>query len=234
MSSKAPPKRQPRVAAVLEVKYRNAGQFLVSYCTNLSRGGLFVTTAEPAEVGSVITLAMGVPGMPSTTSLSARVRWVREIPDETGPAGMGLSFEEIDDVLGAHIDRIVAGAAPLRIELVGRPDKAWRHVAALVRSLVTCETHQHGLHGDILEEVLGADLVLVDMDGSPAEALTLIESLAEISNPPPILALCSARKTELRKDAGQYATVVATPVDSETLQTNVLDALGQVSVTVDP
>lgn len=233
MAAKAPPQRQTRVAAVLEVKYRNAGQFLVSYCTNLSRGGLFVTTTEPAEIGEVIKLSMGVPGMPEPAALHARVRWVREAPDETGPAGMGLSFEQIDDVLGAHIDRIVARAEPLRIELVGRPDKAWRHVAALVRALVTCQTRQHGLHAGILDEVLGADLVLVDMDGSPAEALTLLESLAEISNPPPVLALCSARKAELRKEAGQYATIVATPVDSETLQANVLDALGQVSVSVD-
>jgi lipoprotein-anchoring transpeptidase ErfK/SrfK len=44
--------RAPRVGMVLEVRYRNAGQFLVSYCTNLSRGGLFVSTREPETIGT--------------------------------------------------------------------------------------------------------------------------------------------------------------------------------------
>lgn len=226
-------KREPRVGAVLEVRYRNAGQFLVSYCTNLSRGGLFVTTSTPAPVGTVITLSMGVPGMSEPASLSARVRWVRETPDEGGPAGMGLSFEQVDQVLGVHIDRVVARASPLRIDLVGRPDSAWRHVAALVRALVTCETVQRTLGADTPSDVIGADLVLVDVDGSPEEALALLEELAEISNPPPALALCSARNLQLRTRASAFAPVVATPVDSDTLQAAVLDALGQVSVFVD-
>ena len=225
-------KRQTRVGAVLEVKFRNAGQFLVSYCTNLSRGGLFVTTPYPAPVGTLLTLSMGVPGMRVPASLTARVRWVRDTPDESGPAGMGLSFEEVDAKLGVHIDRIVSRAQPLRIELVGREDSAWRHVGALVRALVTCETNQQTLGDQTEDAVLGADLVLVDVDGSPQEALDLLERLAEISNPPPVLALCSARNVALRKQAGNYATVVATPVDSETLQGAVLDALGQVSVFV--
>ncbi len=224
--------RETRVGAVLEIRYRNAGQFLVSYCTNLSRGGLFVTTPTPAPVGTVLTLSVGVPGLAAPASLAARVRWVRPTPDESGPAGMGLSFEEVDDVLGVHIDRIVSRAAPLRIDLVGRPDSAWRHVGALVRALVTCETNQLTLGPDIREQVLGADMVLVDADGAETEALTLLEALAEVSNPPPVLALCSARNVQLRKSAGRFATVVATPVDSETLQSAVLDALGQVSAFV--
>jgi len=226
--------RQTRVGAVLEVRYRNAGQFLVSYCTNLSRGGLFVTTPTPAPVGTMLTLAMGVPGMSQPASLSAKVRWVRPTPDESGPAGMGLSFEQVDAVLGAHIDRIVARAAPLRIDLLGRPDAAWRHVGALVRALVTCETHQRSLDDDPETAVLGADMVLVDVDGAPVRALELLRFLSEISNPPPVLALCSARNAQLRRDVGRYATVVATPVDSEILQNAVLDALGQVSALVDP
>jgi uncharacterized protein (TIGR02266 family) len=224
------PQRETRVGAVLEVRYRNAGQFLVSYCTNLSRGGLFVATPTPAQVGTVLTLAMGVPGMNEPASLKARVRWVRPTPDEGGPAGMGLSFERVDEVLGVHIDRIVARAEPLRIDLVGRPDSAWRHIAALVRALVTCEIVQRTWGDDARTEVLGADLVLIDVDGAPPEAMELLEYLAEVSNPPPALALCAARDVKLRAEASQFAPVVATPVDSDTLQTAVLEALGQVAV----
>lgn len=227
------PQRQTRVGAVLEVRYRNAGQFLVSYCTNLSRGGLFVATPTPAPVGTILTLAMGVPGMSTPASLRARVRWVRPTPDEGGPAGMGLSFERVDEVLGVHIDRIVARAAPLRIELVGRPDSAWRHIAALVRALVTCEIEQRTWNEDARTQVLGADLILVDVDGAPDEAIQLLEYLSEISNPPPALALCAARDAQLRASASRFAPVVSTPVDSDTLQTAVLESLGQVSVFVE-
>jgi hypothetical protein len=105
-------------------------------------------------------------------------------------------------------------------------------VAALVRSLVSCDPRQHALDQTDASALTGADLVVVDVDGAPEEALALLTSLHETSNPPPVLALCAARNVELRRRAGQVATVVATPVDSETLQAAVLDALGSVAAFV--
>jgi uncharacterized protein (TIGR02266 family) len=211
---------------VLEVRYRNAGQFLVSYCTNLSRGGLFVSTAEPAAVGETITLALRVPGRSAPARIRSTVRWVRAHADESGPAGMGVSFDDVDVVLGDHIDRLVTHAAKLRIDIAGTAEHATTHLDALVRSLLTCETRRLSLDGWADGLLDRTDLLIVDVDGNPDLALALLARVAGTGTP--TLALCSARNLPRRRAAGVYARVVPTPIDSEELQTCVLETLGSV------
>lgn len=217
--------RAPRVGMVLEVRYRNAGQFLVSYCTNLSRGGLFVSTRSPEPVGSELVLSLRVPGRMLPVTLRARVRWNRVEDSPEGPAGMGLSFADVDGMLGEHIDRLVASAEPLRVDLIGR---ASVHLHALLRSLVTCETRQLELRPGVAEIIGRADLVVVDVDGDPPAAIDLLESLHRKDDPPPILALCDVRDAELRVRVSGRASIVPSPVDKRELQLKVLETLGQV------
>lgn len=218
--------RAKRVGVVLEVAYRNAGQFLVSYCTNLSRGGLFVATPTPSNIGTVISVALRIPGRASPIRLDASVRWVRPKPTEDGPSGMGLAFEGIDQMLGDHIDRLVTHAAPLRIAIIGRADHARRHLDALIRSLLTCDTLQLELEPNVLASLDRPDLVIVDVDGDAETALQMLETVADRGWS--ALALCSARKVEVRQRALAHARVIPTPVDSQELQTRVLEALGEV------
>jgi uncharacterized protein (TIGR02266 family) len=213
---------------VLEVRYRNAGQFLVSYCTNLSRGGLFVSTRTPEPIGTELVLSLRVPGRALPVTLRATVRWNRREDEEAGPAGMGLSFADVDAVLGEHIDRMVSTAAPLRIELVGRSDHASAHLHALLRSLVNCQTRQLSLRPGAAALVGPVDLVVVDVDGDPRNGVDLIEGLQMREDPPPIIALCGSRDPELRARASRYATLVPTPVDKRELQLKVLETLGRV------
>ena len=220
--------RAPRVGIILEVHYRNEGQFLVSYCTNLSRGGLFVSTRSPEPIGTELVLSLRVPGRPDPVSLRARVRWSRTEDDESGPAGMGLSFADVDSMLGDHIDRMVNTAAPLRIDLVGRSDHASAHLHALLRSLVTCQTRQLALRPGVAANITGVDLLVIDVDGDSRSALDLIEAMQKRADPPPILALCGTRDPELRARVGRYAGIVPTPVDKRELQLKVLETLGQV------
>ncbi len=213
---------------VLEVRYRNAGQFLVSYCTNLSRGGLFISTPTPEPTGTSILLSLRVPGRAMPLSLSAIVRWNRLEESEEGPAGMGLSFADIDAMLGEHIDRLVSHAAPLEIDLVGRSDHAGAHLHALLRSLVTCQTRQLALKPGIEASIDRADLVVVDVDGHPRNGLALLDALFHRAEKQPVLALCAERDHDLRARASKYAVVVATPVDKRDLQRKVLETLGEV------
>lgn len=220
--------RSPRVGMVLEVRYRNAGQFLVSYCTNLSRGGLFVSTRSPEPVGTELLLSLRVPGRAAPVSLRASVRWSRNEDDESGPAGMGLSFADVDAVLGDHIDRLVSTATPLHIDLVGRSEHASGHLHALLRSLVTCQTRQLALRPSVVSSIGEVDLLVIDVDGDPRTALELIQALQKRDDPPPILALCGGKDPELRARVGRHATIVPTPVDNRELQLKVLETLGQV------
>jgi uncharacterized protein (TIGR02266 family) len=220
--------RAPRVGMVLEVRYRNAGQFLVSYCTNLSRGGLFVSTREPEPIGTELVLSLRVPGRALPVTLRARVRWNRPEDTAEGPAGMGLSFADVDGVLGDHIDRLVTSAQPLHVDLVGRSDHASAHLHALLRSLVTCETRQLALIPGVAQVIGRSDLVVVDVDSDPKVAIELLDSLQQRDEPPPILALCGFLEAELRARVTRRASIVPTPVDKRELQLKVLETLGQV------
>ena len=59
--------------------------------TDISLGGMFIETAEPAAFGAEVVIHVHVPGQPSAFALPAVVRWVR-------PGGMGVQFR----MLGAR------------------------------------------------------------------------------------------------------------------------------------
>ncbi len=213
---------------MLPLEYRNAGHLLVSYCTNLSRGGLFLPTPEPLAHGDELTLSLRVPGRDRPVSVDAVVQWTREKDSPGGPAGMGVSFRDVDALLGDTIDGIVAGFSPLRVELVGARPAAWHHVAALVRSLLTCETREHRLAPDLSPTLRDADLVIVDLERYAERGIMVLEELGTLPRPPPRLALCPGRDDALRTQAATLARVVPTPVDNRELRQQVLEAVSEV------
>lgn len=221
-------RRSLRASVVLQLEYRNAGHLLVSYCTNLSRGGLFIPTDEPLAPDTKLTLTLDVPGQAEPTALAAVVRWVRAFATEEGPAGMGLAFSGIDTLLGDKIDGIVAHFAPLSVELVGDRAQAWSHVAAQVRSLVTCETHERPVDPDLHEALARADLVIVDVDSAPDAALELLARLSRMERPPPRVALCSDADAGRFGRVSRHARTIRTPVDGAELRTGVLETVTQV------
>lgn len=213
---------------VLPIEYRNAGHLLVSYCTNLSKGGLFLPTPEPLPKGDSLTLSLRIPGRERPVPIEARVRWVRGEDSESGPAGMGVSFHDVDGVLGDTIDSIVARFVPLRVDLVGARPAAWHHVAALLRALLTCETFEHRLAPDLGPTLREADLVIVDLERFPERGIVVLEELGGLPRPPPRIALVPGRDEELRPKAAALARIVPTPVDNGELRRQVLEAVSEV------
>jgi uncharacterized protein (TIGR02266 family) len=222
-----------RAGVVLQLQYRNAGHLLVSYCTNLSRGGLFVPSHEPLAPGSRITVSLRVPGQDNPATLAAEVRWVREFDAAEGPAGMGLAFDDVDDVLGARIDGIVSDFEPMRIALLGDRPRAIASLGAKVRSLVSCETTHHSVDPDTAPTLAHVDLVIVDVDSAPESSLRLLARLAEFVPPPPRLALCDPKSGTVWTRALGLARVVKTPIDSDELRTSVLETLTQVELSTE-
>lgn len=221
-------RRDPRAGCVLQLQYRNAGHLLVSYCTNLSRGGLFVPSTDPLPPGTRITLSLGVPGETNPVEVAAEVRWVRQFDAAEGPSGMGLSFEDIDDVLGERIDGIVSNFEPLDIALVGNRPPVLKRIAAKLRSLVTCQTSTLALSPDVASVLDDRDLVIVDVDSAPADGLGVLAALAKQNPASPRLALCDGRDLELKAQAIRVARVLPTPVDVEELRASVLETITQV------
>ena len=227
--AEATPERERRAPIVLRVGYRNAGQFLVSYCTNLSRGGVFVRTPTPLTPGTTVRLDLKIPGRDSLTAVMATVRWVRERANRFGPPGMGLAFDNLEHSLGFAIDGLVAEAQPLRIDLVGPNALGSRHLGALVQSLLNCKVHHRELRRHVARRCATADLVIVDLQPQNAEALSLLESLATSVDAPPVMALCASSEQELAQTASEHARVVSTPVDRGEFQRSILETLSQVT-----
>lgn len=114
----------------LKVEYKRLNTFFGDYTRNISKGGTFVRTTKPLEVGTELVFALTIPKIDEPVKLRGRVVWV--IPEdkatEEAPAGMGISFqwdtdeervafEEIverlmKDQLGEHLSAKLLGRKP--------------------------------------------------------------------------------------------------------------------------
>jgi uncharacterized protein (TIGR02266 family) len=223
-------RREERIGVVLQLAYRSASHLLVSYCTNLSRGGIFVPTRQPMPAGSRIALSITVPGDSAPIELMAEVRWVRQFDAVEGPAGMGLAFEDVDEHLGERVDRIVAEFVPLVVTLCSDNPAASGHVGAIVRTVVSCETREYSIAGAMaaLDALAAADLVIIEVGSDPGPALTLLKTISGVERPPPRVGICDARGDVLGRIVSSGARSIGTPVDAAEIRECVLDSLAQV------
>lgn len=224
-----PRRRDERAGVVVQLEYRSASHLLVSYCTNLSRGGLFVPSPDPLPPGTRLSLSLTVPGDSAPIELQSEVRWVRQFDALEGPAGMGLAFEDIDEILGDRVDAIVAQFVPLRVDLVGDSNAMLGHVASIVRTLVSCETRERSTADALanVDDVARSDLVIVEVGTDAEPAMTLLRRLAARPHAPPRLALCDTRGDALTRCI-PLGRVVGTPIDPSELRETVLESVAQV------
>jgi uncharacterized protein (TIGR02266 family) len=90
-----------------------SGAGFVSRWVDLGTGGLFVETATPTPAGVLLTLEIEIPGESAPCAAVGRVTWVREGDGAGGkPAGMGVTFIDVDEVAAAAIRRFLEREAP--------------------------------------------------------------------------------------------------------------------------
>jgi type IV pilus assembly protein PilZ len=83
-----------RAAIVLNVEYKRVNTFFADYTRNISKGGTFIRTDRPLQVGTEFVFALTIRNVADPLKLRGRVRWV-VVPDdatEEQPAGMGIEF----------------------------------------------------------------------------------------------------------------------------------------------
>ena len=232
-SSSDDARRAPRVSCVLRLHYRSAEHLLVSYCTNLSTGGLFVPTRHPLPVGTQIALAIDLPGTGQSRSVPATVRWTRTADAEDGPAGMGLSFEGVDEALGRYVDGLMARFRPLEILILSAPGGAGELLTAHAQALVTCHVAARAPREVDLPDLSNCDLVFVDVDSVGEAGLSLLHELSLRGDPPPRIALVARNDAVRTARAEPLARVVPTPVDQDELRAAILDELAQARITAE-
>ena len=110
-------------AITLRVDYKRMNTFFADYAKNISRGGTFVRTAKPLDVGTELVFVLSIPDQTAQLQLRGEVMWTVPETDATEeqPAGMGVRFRFADEAERAAVDVFVE-------KLMG--DKLGPHVAA--------------------------------------------------------------------------------------------------------
>jgi type IV pilus assembly protein PilZ len=92
-------RHEQRAPIELKVEYKRLNTFLYDYTKNISKGGTFIKTDRPLEIGTVFLFRLQVPVLPKPIELRGEVRWVirsGEPPPPHIPAGhepgMGIRF----------------------------------------------------------------------------------------------------------------------------------------------
>ena len=101
------PRRDDRLQHEILVAYRTVAGFMTDWAVNISKGGLFVNTRSPLEVGSEVKLILSLPDGNSSFDLIGRVSWVTPT-SAGGPApGMGIEFLDVNPEKRARLEAFV-------------------------------------------------------------------------------------------------------------------------------
>ena len=108
------------VGLAVRLSYGTVDEFVERFAVNISRGGVFIRTREPEQVGTRIRLELRLQGGEVVVRGEGVVRWVQaENAAARPPAapGMGIQFIELDESSRELVERMVTlkerrGVAP--------------------------------------------------------------------------------------------------------------------------
>jgi uncharacterized protein (TIGR02266 family) len=224
-------RRQPRLPISLEVAYRTAGAFLVSYSINLSKGGIFLETSQPLEPGEHVSLSFDVPGV-GPLQVEGIVAWVRTGSPDGLPDGMGIQFDQLDARYGTIIDEMVRGFVGLTVLVIAASPDRLALIGRYVRSIIACEIVE-ATNTAVAEVALeqGPDLVLVDLDVMPEMGLRCIRAAkqraADLAHPTPVILLAGDHRVRNAGKTSGADEALATPPSYHELQAAVIRTLSR-------
>lgn len=84
-----------RSAIELNVEYKRINTFFSDYTRNISKGGTFIRTARPLDIGTEFVFALRIPNLDEPLRLRGIVKWTvsQEVATAEQPAGMGIEFQ---------------------------------------------------------------------------------------------------------------------------------------------
>ena len=99
----------PRHAITLKVDYKRMNTFFADYAKNISKGGTFIRTSKPLDIGTEFVFVLSIPGQADQLQLKGTVMWtvVEEQQAEDRPAGMGIRFNFTDDSERQQLEQFV-------------------------------------------------------------------------------------------------------------------------------
>ncbi len=94
-------RQEPRVT--INKEFDSFDQFVREYVTNISRSGVFIKTAAPLAVGSIVNLKFTVV-MDAVETIEGEGEVVRV---ESNPAGMGVVFRKLGQYSKQLVERLL-------------------------------------------------------------------------------------------------------------------------------
>ncbi|HVV51885.1 MAG TPA: TIGR02266 family protein [Polyangia bacterium] len=92
-------RREARAPIELKVEYKRLNTFFYDYTKNISKGGTFIKTDKPLDIGTIFLFKLMVPSRDTPLALRGEVRWVIKEgaprPPDVAPdhePGMGIRF----------------------------------------------------------------------------------------------------------------------------------------------
>lgn len=95
-----------RVNTRIKSEVRTEESVTLSSSVDLSKGGIFISTPEPLSDGSNVNLTIIIPG-DGEIDVQGVVKWVRDDETETGRAGMGIEFVNVNSDISRKLEGLV-------------------------------------------------------------------------------------------------------------------------------
>lgn len=204
-----------RIEATYRVRFRSIDDLVVTYTTDISRGGLFISTDRFLPTGSIVRLNVELPDGKPPASVLARVAFVlgTEAAKERGRnPGMGMEFLDAGQEVGSRIaEQLITGldpqpqatTTPADVLVVDDSPVYLERTASVARNLGhRVRTAKNGLEaiGMLMKEP--ADIVLSDvqmpmMDGW--QFLRIVRSRPTLARTPVIFLTTLTGETERLK-----------------------------------
>jgi type IV pilus assembly protein PilZ len=88
-----------RVPIELKVEYKKLNTFFADYTKNICKGGTFIRTKKPLDVGTIFLFQLTVPKLKEPIAIRGEVKWVKREGEPSPPGvaedhepGMGIRF----------------------------------------------------------------------------------------------------------------------------------------------
>jgi type IV pilus assembly protein PilZ len=89
----------PRLPIELKVEYKKLNTFFADYTKNICKGGTFIRTSKPLDIGTIFLFQLSVPRLPEPISIRGEVKWIKREGEPSPPGvaedhepGMGIRF----------------------------------------------------------------------------------------------------------------------------------------------
>jgi type IV pilus assembly protein PilZ len=102
-------RESPRHAITLRVDYKRMNTFFADYAKNISKGGTFIRTNKPLDIGTEFVFVLSIPEQAEHLQLHGEVMWTVDEAKATEerPPGMGIRFRFVDDAERKALEKFV-------------------------------------------------------------------------------------------------------------------------------